>query len=271
MSVRSERSTRRPIEQFKRLVRTAQTFAPGLQDLRYKTQRAALFLMRRPVDPDLALLSRLRLPPGGLLLDVGANRGLTMQAFEMLLPERPIQAFEPNPILAEGLRRRWAKVPAVKVHTCALGHTSDTLTLYVPTYRGYVFDGLASLDADEAMGWLNADRILGFDPAHLGCRRYEVPVEPLDRFALAPTFIKIDVQGAEFAMLQGALETLKQHRPVLLIESPSASKEGALLADIGYVPCVLRHGRLQSNRVDGKNVFFLPRTADGLIAELCAS
>jgi len=36
----------------------------------------------------------------------------------------------------------------------------------------------------------------------------------------APTFIKIDVQGAELRVLQGAQQILKQHHPILCLESP---------------------------------------------------
>lgn len=255
----------------KRLARAALTFAPGLQDHRFAVQRAWLQVTRRPADSDLALLRRLSFPLDALLLDIGANRGLTLQTMRMLLPAHPVEAFEPNPNLAEHLRRAWRHDPAVTVHAVALGKTRHTLTLFVPTYRGYPFDGLASLDEDKAMGWLDGRRIAGFNPALLGCQRHEVPVEPLDRFELAPAFIKIDVQGTEFAMLQGAVETLRRHAPILLIESPNPDEEGALLAELGYVGYSYRQGRLHANQFDGKNVFFLPQRAEEGIRSLLAA
>jgi FkbM family methyltransferase len=260
----------RGLQGLKRLARYAQTFAPGLQEYRFAVQRSWLRLMRKPADPDFAVLSRMALPRDGLLLDIGANRGLTLQTLHMLQPPRSIHAFEPNPHLARNLQRMWQHDARVTVHATALGRTRGVLPLFIPTYRGYPFDGLASLDESKAVGWLNAERMAAFNPALLECHRYDVPVVPLDDFGLAPCFIKIDVQGTEFDILQGAIETLRRHAPVLLIESPDAAAEGAFLADLGYVPYIHRHGRLHANRVDSKNVFYVSATAREIVQSLVA-
>ncbi len=47
----------------------------------------------------------------------------------------------------------------------------------------------------------------------------EVKVDLLDSFNIdSPTFIKIDVEGAELKVLYGAIETIKKFRPVICIE-----------------------------------------------------
>jgi hypothetical protein len=43
--------------------------------------------------------------------------------------------------------------------------------------------------------------------------------------ASRPELIKIDVEGAELQVLQGALTTLKQHRPIVVLEHGSGSAE----------------------------------------------
>jgi FkbM family methyltransferase len=54
-----------------------------------------------------------------------------------------------------------------------------------------------------------------------GVRRETVPITTLDedvqKFA-RPDFIKIDVEGLEIAVLQGAEQTLRKHGPELFIE-----------------------------------------------------
>jgi FkbM family methyltransferase len=49
-----------------------------------------------------------------------------------------------------------------------------------------------------------------------------VDVVTLDQFvaekALAPAFLKIDVEGAEFDVLQGAISTIKSYKPALMLE-----------------------------------------------------
>src|SRR3546814_2469694 len=40
----------------------------------------------------------------------------------------------------------------------------------------------------------------------------------LDWFGLAPDLIKYDVQGHEVRALKGSIETLKRHKPVVIVE-----------------------------------------------------
>jgi hypothetical protein len=47
-----------------------------------------------------------------------------------------------------------------------------------------------------------------------------VPVRTLDSFKLRPSLLKIDTEGDEFPVLQGAMETLKG-RPRVLVETHS--------------------------------------------------
>lgn len=47
-----------------------------------------------------------------------------------------------------------------------------------------------------------------------------VPVRTLDSFKLKPSLVKIDTEGDEFPVLQGAMETLKE-RPGVVVETHS--------------------------------------------------
>jgi FkbM family methyltransferase len=63
-----------------------------------------------------------------------------------------------------------------------------------------------------------------------------VPVRTLDSFKLKPSLVKIDTEGNELRVLQGALETLKQ-KPQLMIEthdSESVRRIRSLLESYNY-------------------------------------
>lgn len=62
-----------------------------------------------------------------------------------------------------------------------------------------------------------------------------------------PDFIKIDIEGAEVAALQGAKALLQQHKPHLIVETHSRALEDDcihLLAEFGYSPQIVGQRRL---------------------------
>lgn len=156
-----------------------------------------------------------------LFLDIGANRGLATDAMHLLVPQSEIVSFEPNPILYKQLVNLYSDVTTVKCMNIALGDASIDATLWVPVYRNWVFDGLASLDRREAAEWLNGDRIYFFDERHLHLHEQACKIRRLDEFDLSPAFIKIDVQGHELDVLRGAAQTLERYHPLLMIEDAS--------------------------------------------------
>lgn len=52
-----------------------------------------------------------------------------------------------------------------------------------------------------------------------------VPVRPLDSFGLLPDLIKIDTQGYEGEIIDGARETIFRAKPVLVVENNGNAKE----------------------------------------------
>jgi hypothetical protein len=118
-----------------------------------------------------------------------------------------------------------------------------------------MFDGLASFKEKNARDWLRG-RIFGFNEAQLRIEKLRCQVKKLDDFNVRPCFIKIDVQGFEYEVLMGAVETLKNARPVILMESP-AHRELDLLYSLEYQPFILKKHRLHPG-TKNYNVFFIP-------------
>jgi FkbM family methyltransferase len=145
-----------------------------------------------------------RLKPGSVLYDVGANIG-----FYSLLAARQgaqVFAFEPDVQNAESLESH--------ARLNSLGAKIEIIRAAVFSTSGFV----ALEPADSARGHGNAH--VGTNTKSLN-PRVQVPCTTLDDFARehsVPDAIKIDVEGAESNVLEGAEELFTLYRPLLICE-----------------------------------------------------
>ena len=137
-------------------------------------------------------------------------------------------------------------------------------TLYVPVYRGLTLSGEASLEhRDPGRSWWIEDT-LGGSASAIDMREVEVEVRRLDDLGLAPALVKIDVEGAEPAVLAGLTRTIERHRPVFLIEDADDVHDavGRFFAVRGYRTLQYSHAedRFQppTDR-SARNLFYIPR------------
>ncbi|MDO9358252.1 MAG: FkbM family methyltransferase [Polaromonas sp.] len=151
---------------------------------------------------------RIALRQGGMALDVGANKGSYLYSMARWARGTPVVAFEPQGSLAHYLAAacRRSGLVNVTVENLALSNQQGDLDLFVP---GDSHSPGASLEAGIA--------------ARTTCRRETVKVTTLDDYAAAHIrlpvrVIKIDVEGHEQAVLQGALLLIRRDKPLLVIE-----------------------------------------------------
>lgn len=189
------------------------------------------------LEPEFALLPSI-VPRERLALDIGANMGVYSYALASLVPK--VHAFEPQAGCCAVIGA-WARASGqdVEVHHAGVGSSAGELVLHVPLHGGRQVGTRASFT-----------QIRG---PHVDMR---VPVVTIDSLQLGPVgFAKIDVEGFEYDVLLGAQCTLQRDRPALLIEMDRNRHEREtfdrivdLLATMGYVPHVLRDGRLEACR-----------------------
>jgi FkbM family methyltransferase len=177
-----------------------------------------LYCMHRPHERDFHALPLLNLSNPPLLVDVGGNIGQSVLSLYAVFPTATVLSFEPNPAVLGKLQRLTKKFPKLTVVSNGLSDQTGEAELFVPSYNGNVLTGLASFDYESAKGWLSADRVLRFDPMKLTVSSKRVPLVRLDDCGLEPDFIKIDVQGLEYRVLAGGLETIRTYRPVIMAE-----------------------------------------------------
>lgn len=163
---------------------------------RYRDQRSEL----------KALISTLR--PDDIAVDVGANKGSYIWSLSHAVPDGHVVAFEPQPLLSEYLRLACPAAGLRNVIIVGAGASSKSghLTLAIPG-RGESSPGASF---EEAVRQRET------------CRTVRVPTHALDDYFASEKrrigAIKIDVEGHELAVLEGAREILARHAPMVVFE-----------------------------------------------------
>ena len=169
--------------------------------------RRAWQMARPAVRRDLAEREQLRrlvawtVPHDGHCIDVGCHVGEVLRELVRAAPNGRHIAYEPLPALAADLR---AAFPQVDVRAKALANEPGDRT-FVQVLGNLGWSGFRQRPTPHAERF----------------ERLTVAVERLDDAlpdSFRPAFIKVDVEGAELEVLQGALETLKAYRPVVAFE-----------------------------------------------------
>jgi FkbM family methyltransferase len=142
------------------------------------------------------------LPGEGTYVDVGTNRGQVLSHALRVAPAGRHLAFEPVPALVAEVR---AAFPQVECRQLALGAS-----------RGRVqFCHFTRLD-----GWSGLRRNPSISDEQGRPEYFDVDVSTLDEEigSLRPKVVKIDVEGAELAVLEGARSLLAGARPLVIFE-----------------------------------------------------
>ena len=176
-------------------------------------------------------------------LDIGANMGFYAIGAALVNKEIEVLAFEPNPgirnSLSENIKLNNVE-RNIKILEFALSNFTGNANFSVPAFTGSGGGSLMNLHPEEG------------SPSE-----FSVMVEKLDNLSAKTSgadLIKIDVEGAEFQLIQGAIETLKATYPTIVVEllrkwmNPFGSTPQDvvdLLANLNYICFAVGESSLQ--------------------------
>lgn len=136
------------------------------------------------------------------VIDVGGNRGI--YTYHLWKLGAKVEVFEPNPTCSRILEAWAGGRPDMNVHSVALSSCAGYSHLHIPVDEsGIEHDASASIENP------------GFAPA----RDLLVSLQTLDSYQFEGVqLIKIDVEGHECSVIEGAAATITSSKPALLVE-----------------------------------------------------
>jgi FkbM family methyltransferase len=169
----------------------------------------------RKDNQNLRLLMAFALTEDSNCIDIGAHKGAMLAEMVRVAPCGKHIAYEPLPFLCKYLVDHF---PSVDVRLAAVsneeGETSFTYVKNLPTHSGF------------------RERTYPMQPQ---IERMVVRTETLDGSlpdGYVPALIKIDVEGAERLVIEGAIETISRYKPIVVFEFGRGSSD-----HYGTQPC----------------------------------
>lgn len=162
------------------------------------------------------------IPEDGIVLDIGANIGIMTVHLARKVYCGTVYAFEPMPANFRTLKQiiRFFQLHNVILQQTALGDVNQEVTMVMPVASGVRLQGLSHVATTN-------DAEAG-DRAVVPCRRLD-DIPELFTSGKPITAIKIDVEGFEYFVFDGARHLLATYRPIIYSE---LSKNHQLVFDL---------------------------------------
>ena len=174
-----------------------------------------------------------------VIFDVGAYVGDTIKKFNSSFPESDIHAFEPFDESFSLLKNRFQKTDKIFLNNIAIGdHSLANMKMYITQNKGSSSLLEPTKDANEF--WegtpLSTQKEVKVETITIDkyCQQYNI--ESID-------ILKIDVQGNELRVLQGAKRMLKEKRVNLIFTEISIAPNYKEQSEIDEVIKLLRENK----------------------------
>jgi FkbM family methyltransferase len=162
------------------------------------------------------------LAPGQTVIEVGANIGAhTIHLSQLVGPAGRVFAFEPQRVVFQILCANVALNEAFNVRTFHAAAGAATGTVKVPEIDYYVPESnFGALSLEDSM------------------EGEDIPILALDNMAFSSVrLLKIDVEGMEAQVIEGARQLIGLHRPVIYVENDRITHSAGLIKlieELGY-------------------------------------
>jgi FkbM family methyltransferase len=155
---------------------------------------------------------------GTLLLDIGANDGISVLSFNKINSTLRFISLEPNNIHRNSLERLRAKIKGFEYHMVGAGDQPSEIDLFTPVCFGVRLHTATSSDKDRLLSWVETQygKLARKNASILHSR---APIATVDSLNLDPKIIKIDAEGFDYNVILGSQATIAKSRPFIITEA----------------------------------------------------
>ena len=190
------------------------------------------------ISPMFKWMKNLKLKKNPTILDVGANIGIFSLSYACIFTEAEIHSFEPVSFiykdLCQNLQINSKLSKNIHAHNFGFSNSEEKKQLSIPTPEQHerYFD--------------NLDNRL-FSIYGQGKEKFEAQFMPIDlwidKFKIKSVdFIKIDVEGYEYSVLEGSKNTLKFFKPIVMFELNNLTLALSKRSVVDYLKFAGDHG-----------------------------
>lgn len=154
-----------------------------------------------------------------VIIDIGANLGISSMGFRQMGFRNKIYIFEPNPVIFKkhliSVRKNYENIVLKNI---ALGDSNQKKNFFIPYYKNQAIHYFGSFDKE----YIDNSIQMTFPKIvpDIKFKKKKISIKKFDNLNLKikPHFIKIDVEGFDFLVLRGLSKTIKKYKPIFLIE-----------------------------------------------------
>lgn len=200
-----------------KLVRFIESY-PSLNLLIYNNIRFFKFLL--PHEKDFyGMLLVCRNEKESVILDIGANLGISSLGFRQLGFKNKIIIFEPNFYLYKYfLKKIFNKNINILVNNFALGNKNENKFFYMPYYKSKFIHYFSSFDKKYILRSIKMTfpkifKEFTLKKKLIKCRKFDSL-----NLRVKIHFVKIDTEGFDEFVIAGLKRTIKKDKPIILVE-----------------------------------------------------
>lgn len=209
------------------------------------------------------------LNPGNQFFDIGAHYGyFTLLAEKITGSTGKVVAFEASPTTFRILKQNTADLPNIEIFNNAVSDENTTLTFYEFPNQYSEYNAM-DVRQFEKEGWYKSNT-----PEKVSI--HSITLDDItNTYGWSPAMVKIDVEGAEYKVLNGFKSYLSIHNPFVIMEflneergNEEHVKAEKLLFSMGYAAHLINSdgalssignasAYLQQQRIESDNIVYL--------------